>query len=403
MNIKRFFQYPTEVIFLCLASYFSYFIFFNALIIPFYRDWGGLSQFQVALLGSIYAIFSILLEIPTGIFGDLKGRKFSVICGYICLFIGPIVYASAPHFGIFVIGELIFAFGFAFVSGAEEALMYDILKSKNRIDLYPEVAVFYKNMQTLGILSASIIIPFALQYLAVHNVVKLESVAQLVALFILVFFIKEPTVVNKVKIKLKPDYKSIYREAIYTLRSNAVLRRLTFFYVAMYGLGYFVKYFYQLLLKDLNVPIAQYGFYYVALLLFGIIGAQIVVIMLKQRGNKRRIFGVIAVLGALGYFLPVINLSHFSVVIFLLFSGWLLNSIWNLLTPFINSHIESSSRATVLSFISLVEHVGVRLIINPFFGFMVDINLYITFVIIGTLGILIAIFITPREADLSVV
>ena len=105
--MKRLLKYDKRIYLMWISSLIMGVEFLGVFMIPFFTDWGGLNQFQMQSLQSWFMFAIFFLEIPTGLIGDVKGRKFSVILSYIFLTIGPIVYGSFPSIYIFILAELI--------------------------------------------------------------------------------------------------------------------------------------------------------------------------------------------------------------------------------------------------------------------------------------------------------
>lgn len=99
----------------------------------------GLSFGQIALIQSIGALFSIVLEIPCGYFADKKGLKTSLLIGAVCNFFAVAILALSSTFYMFLLSELFFALASSLISGADTALFYNSLKVLNRKDDYVKV------------------------------------------------------------------------------------------------------------------------------------------------------------------------------------------------------------------------------------------------------------------------
>ncbi|MBU2036458.1 MFS transporter, partial [Patescibacteria group bacterium] len=54
---------------------------FSAVLVPFFTDWGGISQGKIQILQSWFMFWIFILEIPTGAVADYIGRKQSLFIG----------------------------------------------------------------------------------------------------------------------------------------------------------------------------------------------------------------------------------------------------------------------------------------------------------------------------------
>lgn len=101
------------------------------IVVLFYKD-NGLDMSQVFILQAIYSISIVALEIPSGYFADVLGRKNSILAGAILGFLGFFIYSFSYSFIGFVFAEIILGFGQSMISGADSALLYDTLIDNNQ-------------------------------------------------------------------------------------------------------------------------------------------------------------------------------------------------------------------------------------------------------------------------------
>jgi DHA3 family tetracycline resistance protein-like MFS transporter len=123
-------KYPKQIYLIWIASFLFGLDVMSSFIIAFYKDWGGINQFQIQILQSWFMFSIFIFEVPTGLVGDVRGRKFSVTIGALFAAIGFYIYGLSPNFYLFLASEAVVAIGVAFWSGAREALLYDICKGK---------------------------------------------------------------------------------------------------------------------------------------------------------------------------------------------------------------------------------------------------------------------------------
>jgi MFS family permease len=92
----------------------------------------GLSLTQIGLLEAFAWVLTAAVEVPTGAIADRWGRKTSIA-------VGSLVYSAAMFLILadalspaFLLGYALWNSSFAFVSGADSALLYDSLKAEGR-------------------------------------------------------------------------------------------------------------------------------------------------------------------------------------------------------------------------------------------------------------------------------
>jgi len=90
----------------------------------------GLSIFSIA------NVSGALFEIPTGVFSDLIGRKYTTMLGGLSYTLAGIFYAIGINYWWLVAGAVLGGLGRSFYSGNNDALLYDSLnKSERKEDL----------------------------------------------------------------------------------------------------------------------------------------------------------------------------------------------------------------------------------------------------------------------------
>lgn len=85
----------------------------------------GLNPFQLLLIGAVLEGSVLIAEVPTGIVADAYSRRRSVIIGYAILALGFFVWGADARLETILIAQVLWAVGFAFTSGAQEAWIAD--------------------------------------------------------------------------------------------------------------------------------------------------------------------------------------------------------------------------------------------------------------------------------------
>jgi MFS family permease len=100
----------------------------------------GYSLTQLGLLEGVFHLTSFLMEVPTGLVADLRGRKASRFWGRVMFFFSLVILYYGKSFPIQAAGFMLCAIGYNLESGAGEALIYDTLKELNREKEYKRIA-----------------------------------------------------------------------------------------------------------------------------------------------------------------------------------------------------------------------------------------------------------------------
>jgi MFS family permease len=104
------------------------FLYFGIAIQPLFFQALGFSLADVLWLESILLVSAIIFEVPTGIIGDILGRKTSLILGNVVILLSWIPWLLGSSFIEFAVAHALIGLGLAFSSGSDQALIYDDLK-----------------------------------------------------------------------------------------------------------------------------------------------------------------------------------------------------------------------------------------------------------------------------------
>ena len=87
----------------------------------------GLTPGDVLSLQAVYGLAVMLFEVPTGYICDVLGRRRTIVIGAVLNLLGLIGFAAADGFAAYAGVELVLAAGWSLASGADIALIYDML------------------------------------------------------------------------------------------------------------------------------------------------------------------------------------------------------------------------------------------------------------------------------------
>lgn len=95
----------------------------------------GLDIFDVFIANSVFTGAMVIFEIPTGVVADTRGRRASFLLSTAVLCLGTLGYVGISLLGgglfWFCVTSIVLGMGFAFYSGAVEAWLVDALKAMN--------------------------------------------------------------------------------------------------------------------------------------------------------------------------------------------------------------------------------------------------------------------------------
>lgn len=100
----------------------------------------GYSLAQIGLAETVFHITSLLLEIPSGVFADLFGRKKMLLLASLFRMIGNIVMIFSDNLFMVCLSIAFYAASYNFASGSGDALAYDSLKLVQKEAYYENYA-----------------------------------------------------------------------------------------------------------------------------------------------------------------------------------------------------------------------------------------------------------------------
>ncbi len=377
-----------------LYAFFKDFSFFSAVLVPFFTDWGHISLFQVTIIQAWFSLWVFILEVPTGAVADKIGRKHSIALGSLIVAIALLVYGSIPNFGIFLLAEFLFAIGYALTSGADDALLYDTLKSEGKEDQAKKVL---GNANALHLLGMSLAAPIGSLIAANFglNAPTLMSAIPLCIASVIGWSIPEPKFHSEGS--EIPRYREIIQKGFSQIRHHPVLRSLAIDSVLVSASAYFIIWFYQPTLQKIGVPISYFGYVHVLLLVTQIAISSNFTLFEKFLGKNNTYLKSSALLTSLSFLLVVIYPHIVTVIIWVMVGSGFGLTRSTYIVGLASKHIDSRARATVLSSIGMLRRLSL-VVLNPLVGFIATRSLSTAVFLIGLLP-LAALFITRREEE----
>jgi MFS family permease len=373
------------------------FMFISGVLVPFYLDWGKVSYTQVMILQSFYVIVVLLLEIPTGAIADYFGRKTSLVLAAISSSIATLVYSSVPNFYVFIVGEFFWALGFSLWSGCDEAMLYDSLKEINLEAKSKTIIGRLRSFEMTAIMIAAPIGSLIAAKIGIRYAMMFVFFPFFSAFLVALTF-KEPGIKSEEE-EEKKKYVEILKSGIKYFKEHEILKILAFERISINVLVFFIIWMYQPLLKKIGVPIIYFGLVHAIMS-----GIQIPIMnsfdeLEKIFGSKRRFLLFSALLPGICFILLGINTNiALAIILICLIAGFGLSRMV-LFQSYMNKYIESHNRATVISTISMLSSL-VSAIMYPTVGLMVEWSLNYSFIIVGALIIICALFSKVEEEHL---
>jgi MFS family permease len=393
MNLKK------NIVLLYWFNFFKSLQFFGAVAVPFYLYRAGFDYTRMFLLETIFSIGMFAFEIPTGVVADRLGRKISLFFGACFFGAGFLLFGIFTSYPVLIMAEIICAFGMTLLSGADRALIYEVLKESHeekraltvmaRYDAYGTAGMFLA-FPAGSLFAGSHLVPYKT---ALGLVFVMTAIATGISALI-ILFVKE--------IKYEKYSENAIRQGlegfVYIFRQPR-LRAFSLNFALISSLTFFMFWFYQSLLLENRFPLVWQGFIASGFNLTAILLLFLTPLALRRIGVRNTLFlssivpGILYVCVSFIPGLAMAIIAIFGVTNLKLFRAPMLNAL-------MNDQIGSSNRATVLSGVSMIERMSTALL-YPLAGIVTDISLKMTFLLIGIMTIVLSIILRVREESVA--
>jgi len=326
------------------------------------------------LVGTTLEATAFLFEVPTGVVADVYSRRWSIIIGMFIMGLGFVVEGSVPRFEIILLSQVLWGIGYTFTSGATEAWIADEVGEAKAAKAFMRAS----QVGTIGALigigggtligNASINLPIVWGGLA------------LIALGIVLIMIMPET-------GFKPtprENRNTFQSMAHTFKSGLRLVRGKPILISILSIGLiyglysegFDRLWTAHLLQDITLPaignlapVTWFGIIRAVSMILGIVVTELA----RRRINTNDHGAVARVLFSLNTAM-IIGLFTFALTgsfVVALIAYWAIGpsrqTVGPMYTAWVNQHVESSVRATVISMSSQIDAFG-QIIGGPIVG-----------------------------------
>lgn len=351
----------------------------------------GLTLVQISLIESILIGTIFLMEVPTGVLADRVGRKWSIFCSTLLLMCAEFIFIFARDYEWYVLVAFLAGAGYAFASGAFEALVYDSLPPENREAEMKRVIGRVKSYSMIALVIAPIIGGLIIGDARVEDFIPAIALT-VVALFLgllVCLTLREPAQDSS---EAKTGSLTLLRDGVSLLLNNRRLRWLALLVV-------FSTPFIDALAVTLAPPYLVRN--EVSPFAIGaVLSAGSLLAALTQRyaykveawlGQQRAIATLILLPGLLYWMLAAVAGPIAAASVMILLYGFS-NMKGPLFSAYQNALIESKNRATVLSLINMFVSLFVALG-APVYAALAEQSLEFTFLAMGAVIVAAALLL----------
>ncbi len=356
----------------------------TSVIYFFFTSAKGLSPAQALFLIGFGALAKAVSEVPTGVVADKFSRKYSILIGYVIALFCSIGIFLASGFSLILLLIILGGIGASFISGADDALLYDTLKELKKPEKFKSVSSMSESVEyvafAITILIGALLGSISL-YLPLFVNILLMGLSVLIS-----YLMVEPAMTSKGENIEQIGYLLHTRTSLKTIFSKAGLQNglLGSFLSLALILAVFKS------TKNILAPIlSEYG---LTISTIGLITSLVILIKaggafiaskISKHGNEVKeviLSLVLCILGLLAITITHVPLIKLAVFIFIISLD---NVVLINLKTIVNDRIESSQRSTILSLLSLFARSTEMLFLTSF-GSIVEgsLNLALLFTVV---------------------
>lgn len=354
-----------------LEYFLSSILFFMPGFMVVYFAGIGLSAFQMGILIALWPLSSLLLEIPTGAFADLYGRKASVLLGYSLEAIVMISLFFFKEFNLMIFSFILLGFASTFSSGSKDAWIVDMINKKNK----KLVHTFFTKMQlfiNLGLILSGILGAFLVGKYGLSIIWIATFVSFIISILLLLFFTREGYIVKKNSIvqsinKLKDQTK---KSLNYSYKHHVLFYLIFAGMIAMFAMNLQGNIAWIPLLQNLGMKDAYFGYLWSAMAFIMAIAPIFAVKFLKKGKERNFIILGVVLWTIITFFILFANNLALALIIMMLaiFFFW---SKMPAEEAYFHRFIPGKLRATIGSVKNMIFSIAV-VIVLPLEGFLVD-------------------------------
>ncbi len=359
-----------------IPVYYTYMGLFQLIIGPIimlYLLDKGLNYTEIMVMEAFFSVAVVVLEVPSGAVGDLLGRRSSLFLAGIFMALGAVAYITGTRIWQFMLGEALFACGMSLKSGSDTAIVYDSLKTlgkeKTFADIQGKGEAYALGAQIIG----SILSGFV--YSLNKELPLLISAVLMVGSSVAALYLYEIKTYENEK---KPGYfQQIAISARFLVNQQRVRS------IVLYGVFFFVFFrigfwYYQPYFQDVDIPDKYFGLLFALFNIVATLTARSAGKLIERTKGKSMI--LLSVLMAASFVL--LGVTRYPIgFVFICLQQVARGLQVPVFMKYMNKHIPSNQRATIISFSSLLKNLAATAAF-PVAGYFMDridavqINLY---------------------------
>ena len=359
----------------------------------------GLQFSDIFLLLLAIVISMFIFEIPTGIFGDKYGRRNSIIIGLFLMIVISVLIVFAHSLLFFLFIMILLGLAVTFSSGSDEALIYDSLKEEGKEKEMNKYMSKINSARFMPLILTAPIGAIIAKDLTENQFVILLILGIIVSLsaFIVGLTLKETTYHKNAK---KDSPIKLFKSSFVQIKTSPIILRLFMNKtLVLIVCSHVFGVLWQPYLQKSGVPIALFGILVaVSALIISYLNHKITSIQTVI--STKKILFLTALLSFIVFLVGAYVQNIYYAILFYLVIEILLWVRDPLFSQYLNEHIESHNRATVLSSLSMVDSFF-DIIIFLGVGYIANVGLNYSFLFCA--GILLIAMLFFRIEDKHII
>lgn len=320
---------------------------------------------QFSIIMSVFTLAVFLLEIPTGIFADLIGKKNTLLLSRACFVAEVAIIAFFNGFWPFLIAKIISGIGVSLSSGTSSAFLFETLKKLRRISDHKKiigVGHFISNVSM-----AFVFVIGAFLFSINSKLPAYVSLPFILLAFLLTFLLVEPSSVKRHNNRDNPLRH--FLQAFKIFRQDKMLKYLSLLSFVTFGAVAVTQSFSSVYLQWIGISVSLIGVVAFVVSMLTAYFSKKTHVIEQYLGNKKALFIIQLVLGLA--ILCMSLLVPYVGVLFYLAISFVAGTSSILVSDYANVRIPSSHRSTLLSMNNMFGSLGNTLLF-PFLGYLTD-------------------------------
>ncbi|MEJ1110673.1 MULTISPECIES: MFS transporter [unclassified Kribbella] len=338
---------------------------FTLSMVYYVRD-AGLNPLQMVLVGTTLELACFLFEVPTGIVADLYSRRLSVIIGLALIGAGFLLQGLVPEFLAILAAQVLWGVGYTFTSGADQAWITDEVGTERVGKVFIRTQQISMVTKIAGTITAG-----ALGLISLPLPLVVSGAGMILLALVLAAFMREDNFHRTPRAERETfrQLAETFKHGLAVARRRPVVRTLVLISLISGLSSEAFDRLWSVKILEFDFPTAfgtsDPAFWFTVLALVGTLLSLITSVTLNKLSPERLsathpngILALLALLQVAGV-ITFALLDHLWLALAAMWLGTIAGTLaWPIETAWLNRHVDSRSRATVISMVSQANAIG---------------------------------------------